>query len=123
MKLESAFLCLAGFALVHCKSVVEHQVRVLDQETEDPRATWKDASLALDDELNQTAVTADVAPEMDPLLRPMPEPFSHFHAYTRADISSFYQEPAGSRVEQEPAFPGQAGKFVNMSPERLELHW
>jgi hypothetical protein len=59
--------------------------------------------------------------EEDPMLAKMPG--LDFKAYRRADISSFYQEPPGSRAEKKPAFTGQAGKFVNMSPERLDLHW
>eukprot|EP00934_Nitzschia_sp_Nitz4_P004919 Nitzschia sp. Nitz4//scaffold193_size40683//33718//35395//NITZ4_007505-RA/size40683-augustus-gene-0.58-mRNA-1//-1//CDS//3329540297//4909//frame0 len=59
--------------------------------------------------------------EDDPMLEQMPG--LDFKAYRRADISSFYREAPGSRVEQEPKFNGQAGKFVNMSPERLDLYW
>jgi hypothetical protein len=63
----------------------------------------------------------EVGLEEDPMLMQMPG--LDFKAYRRADISSFYREPPGSRTEREPAFQGQAGKFVNMSPERLDLHW
>jgi hypothetical protein len=59
--------------------------------------------------------------EEDPMLMKMPG--LDFKAYRRADISSFYQEPPGFRIEQTPAFTGQAGKFVNTSPERLDLYW
>lgn len=61
------------------------------------------------------------AVEDDPMLEKMPG--LDFKAYRRADISSMYQEAPGSRVEQKPKFNGQAGKFVNMSPERLDLYW
>lgn len=57
----------------------------------------------------------------DPMLAKMPG--LDFKAYRRADISSMYREAPGSRVEQTPHFNGMAGKFVNMSPERLDLHW
>ena len=60
--------------------------------------------------------------EEDPMLAAMPT-VPNFKAYRRADISSFYQEPPGSRVEQKPSFKGQAGKFVNMSPFPLQLRW
>ena len=59
--------------------------------------------------------------EEDPKLAKMPG--FDFKAYRRADISSMYREAPGSRIEKKPAFRGQAGKFVNMSPERLDLYW
>ena len=66
-------------------------------------------------------VEDDADDDEDPMLAKMPG--LDFKAYRRADISSFYQEPPGSRTEKKPAFNGQAGKFVNMSPNRLEIHW
>ena len=75
------------------------------------------------------AVTADAGTwtkveededEQDPMLKEMP---NGFKAYVRKDISSFYREEPGSRIEKTPKFKGQAGKFVNMSPERLSLYW
>jgi hypothetical protein len=69
--------------------------------------------------LSEEPLEAEV--EEDPMLVQMPD--VDFKAYRRADISSFYQEPPGSRTEKRPAFQGQAGKFVNMSPERLDLYW
>lgn len=60
--------------------------------------------------------------EQDPMLKEMPGK-NGFKAYVRADISSFYQEPPGSRVEVAPRFHGQAFKVVNMSPERVSLYW
>ena len=59
--------------------------------------------------------------EEDPMLQQMPD--VDFKAYVRKDISSFYGEEPGSRTEKTPKFNGQAGKFVNMSPERLSLYW
>jgi hypothetical protein len=56
--------------------------------------------------------------EEDPMLQAMPNTDS-FKAYVRADISSFYGLPPGSLKEKHPEFNGQAGKFVNMSPEML----
>lgn len=58
--------------------------------------------------------------DKDPMLKKMP---NGFDAYVRKDISSMYQEEPGSRIEKTPKFKGQAGKFVNMSPERLSLYW
>lgn len=60
--------------------------------------------------------------EEDPQLMSMPD-YPEFKAYVRKDISSMYQEKPGSRKEKTPKFNGQAGKFVNMSPERLSLYW
>jgi hypothetical protein len=59
--------------------------------------------------------------EEDPMLEKMPG--LDFKAYKRADISSLYNEPPGSRVEKTPDFAGQAAKFVNMGNERLDLYW
>ncbi|CAB9497067.1 Probable prolyl 4-hydroxylase [Seminavis robusta] len=63
--------------------------------------------------------------EVDPMLKPMPidQPPFYKNVYTRADISSFYGEEPGSRVEKTPSFQGQAGKFINVSPHRMELYW
>jgi hypothetical protein len=63
----------------------------------------------------------EVEDQEDPMLQQMPD--VDFKAYVRQDISSFYGEKPGSRTEQKPSFNGQAGKFVNMSPERLSLYW
>jgi len=46
-----------------------------------------------------------------------------FSAYRRRDTSAMYSEAPGSRQEKIPSFKGQAGKFVSMSPERLDLYW
>lgn len=59
--------------------------------------------------------------EVDPMLEEMPG--FNFKAYKRADISSFYNEPPGSRMEATPSFNGQASKFQNMANERLDLYW
>jgi hypothetical protein len=72
-----------------------------------------ESKLKLDDELDEE--------EEDPMLEKMPG--LDFKAYKRADISSFYNEPPGSRIEKTPDFPGQAAKFVNMGTERLDLYW
>ena len=50
-------------------------------------------------------------------------PRFNFQAYTRRGISTFYGEEPGTREEQTPAFTGQAGKFINLSDRRLDLHW
>ena len=114
MKLASALLFLLArcFVRVHSKSLVEHQVRVLDQD-EQQQQVWDDAIVTLD--ANQTAEKDNELHkqdeynsilkqhQQDPMLVPVPG-FDHFQAYQRADISSFYQEPPGSRVERDPAF-------------------
>lgn len=60
--------------------------------------------------------------EEDPMLKTMPGT-SGFKAYVRADIASMYGLEPGSIVEQNPKFNGQAGKFVNMSPNTVSLWW
>lgn len=67
------------------------------------------------------SMATEVEDEEDPMLQQMPD--FDFKAYVRQDISSFYGEEPGSRTEKMPSFRGQAGKFVNMSPERLSLYW
>lgn len=54
-------------------------------------------------------------------LKKMPD--YDFMAYVRRDVATFYQQEEGSKTETAPKFKGQAGKFVNMSPERLDLYW
>jgi hypothetical protein len=78
-------------------------------------------SLLLEDSNKVVCQPLEAEVEEDPMLVQMPD--VDFKAYRRADISSFYQEPPGSRTEKRPAFQGQAGKFVNMSPESLDLYW
>lgn len=46
-----------------------------------------------------------------------------FMAYIAPDVSSFYQQEAGTRDAQVPNFKGLAGKFINLSPEPLRLYW
>ena len=59
--------------------------------------------------------------EVDPNRKLIPG--TNFKAYVRADIATFYGEEPGSRQEQKPDFRGQAGKFVKMSPERVDVWW
>lgn len=59
--------------------------------------------------------------EEDPNLKLIPG--TNFKAYTRADVATFYGEEPGSHEEKKPNFQGQAGKFINMSPERVDLWW
>lgn len=74
----------------------------------DAGASWKNVNAAVED-------------EEDPMLMQMPD--IDFKAYVRKEISSMYGEEPGSRVEATHSFTGQAGKFVNMSPERVSLYW
>jgi hypothetical protein len=63
-----------------------------------------------------------VDPEKDPMLKPMPE--TDFEAYELSDsIATFYGQEPGSMKERKPSFKGQAGKFINMSPDRISLYW
>jgi hypothetical protein len=65
--------------------------------------------------------SSDDVEDEDPMLEEMPG--YNFKAYKRADVSSFYNEPPGSREEMTLTFQGQAAKFQNMSPEQLDLIW
>lgn len=107
---------------VHADTVVEHAVPVAG----DP--SWQDSSSTAGAPVPGAQNLTNNIPsphtpnlEQDPMLERMPN--LNFKAYKRADISSMYREPAGSRVEQTPDFVGQAGKFVNMGPKRLDLYW
>ena len=119
-----ACLCIL-YGKVNAKTLVEHQVHALDQH--EAVHDWNENNLVTA-KTNGRATNATDAPNVsdsppsnDPMLAKMPD--YDFWAYRRADISSFYQEPPGTRVEQTPSFNGQAGKFVNMSPEKLDLYW
>jgi hypothetical protein len=81
----------------------------------------KDYFQLMETETDELLEEEEEEEQEDPMLAKMPG--LDFKAYRRADISSFYQEPPGSRTEKKPSFTGQAGKFVNMSPERLDLYW
>jgi prolyl 4-hydroxylase len=59
--------------------------------------------------------------EKDPMLQLMPD--WNVEAYVRADVSTFHREEPGTLEEKVPSFRGQAGKFVNMSPESVGLYW
>lgn len=81
-----------------------------------------DDSRNLTPESNTTrSLEADDDSDKDPMLQRMPG--SDFEAYVRADVSTFYGEAPGTRKEFKPKYRGQAGKFVNMSPERVTLYW
>ena len=67
------------------------------------------------------SVGGPVAAANDPYLRQMPN--MNFKAYVRPDVSTFYREEPGSRQPSPHNFNGQAGKFINMSPDRLGLYW
>jgi hypothetical protein len=43
--------------------------------------------------------------------------------YVSPDISTFYQEPPGSRTILKPKFNGMFGKFINLSPESVRVWW
>ena len=77
----------------------------------------------LTDDSEMEAVSSSDGDNKDeePMLAKMPG--LDFKAYRRADISSFYREPPGSRTERINSATSMAGKFINMSPERLDLNW
>mmetsp|Transcript_17611 Transcript_17611/g.24830 ORF Transcript_17611/g.24830 Transcript_17611/m.24830 type:complete len:606 (+) Transcript_17611:32-1849(+) len=46
-----------------------------------------------------------------------------FQAYVIPDVSTFYQETPGSMIAKIPRYKGLAGKFINLSPQKLDLYW
>jgi hypothetical protein len=49
-----------------------------------------------------------------------------FMAYKVPDVSTFYKEDFDNgmrRRKVSPSFNGMAGKFINMSPNKLVLYW
>lgn len=63
----------------------------------------------------------DPVQSLDPNLQLLPG--TNKLVYVRPDIATFYGAEPGSMQEQEPAFQGQAAKFVNMSPDPIHLYW
>jgi hypothetical protein len=80
--------------------------------------------LSLDDYRKEDAEKFEpdlVDSEQDPMLKLIPG--TDFKAYVRADVATFYGQEPGSMKERKPSFKGQAGKFINMSPDRVWLYW
>ena len=46
-----------------------------------------------------------------------------FRAYVEPDVSTFYNEPAGSKTRMAPSHVGWAAKFINMSDKPVRLFW
>ncbi|KAL3943937.1 MAG: hypothetical protein SGBAC_001971 [Bacillariaceae sp.] len=46
-----------------------------------------------------------------------------FLAYVEPDVSSFYQEPEGTRTKVVPKFSGFAAKFINLSNQNVKHYW
>jgi hypothetical protein len=46
-----------------------------------------------------------------------------FYAYVTPDVSTFYNLTRGSKKPVQPAFTGQFGKFVNLSPGTVRVQW
>ena len=104
---------MGGRAVDRCLGVTGEECTNLDsyllESQNDLLASHDDENFSIKDE------------EEDPMLRKMPG--YDFKAYVRADVSTFYGEEPGSRQEVTPAYKGQAGKFINMSPYPVTLYW
>jgi len=74
-----------------------------------------------DKQIDLLPLTEEEEDEEDPMLQTMPG--TDFKAYKRADIATFYGMKTGTIQEQTPRFTGQAGKFINMSPNPVSLWW
>lgn len=66
--------------------------------------------------------------DWEPNLKAMTVPYGDlynetFYAYVTPDVSTFYNQSAKSRTPTEPRFNGQFGKFINLSPETVRVHW
>jgi prolyl 4-hydroxylase len=46
-----------------------------------------------------------------------------FWAYVTPDVSTFYQDPPGTRRLQKPKFHGQFAKFINLSNKPVQVWW
>lgn len=57
----------------------------------------------------------------DPSLQQMPG--RDFKAYVVPDVATFYKQEPGTLQPSTHRFNGQAGKFINMTPDRLSLYW
>lgn len=67
----------------------------------------------------------DVDPNLQTMTFTLPgenEARTH-EVYVQPDISTFYNEPPGTRQKVQPKFHGLAGKFINLSPTYLTLYW
>ena len=128
---QAVSLCLLVLLLsAHADTVKTHTVRVV----EDDQHGWDTSTPSPPEAANAFANRTTIGTEgtsstssnhensRDPQLALMPG-YDNVWAYRRADISSMYREAPGTRTEMPPAFTGQAGKFVNVSPERLDLYW
>lgn len=64
----------------------------------------------------------------EPDLRPMTVDYGggyteSFYAYVTPDVSVFYNKTEGSLKPQKPRTKAQYGKFVNMSPDMVQVYW
>ena len=70
---------------------------------------------------NITIEEGPVCAAHDPSLLKMPH--RDFKAYVRPDVATFYQKEPRSMRPSSHVFNGQAGKFINLTPDRLGLYW
>lgn len=79
-----------------------------------------DHTCSIEDRVCQEKIT-------DSALKPMTYDLDYgeetFMAYVVPDVSTFYRAPPGKREIRTPKFKGIAGKFFNLSPERMKLFW
>ena len=67
--------------------------------------------------------------DWEPNLHPMTVKYGNgiynetFNAYVIPDVSTFYNLPVGTKKPKSPSFHGQFGKFINMSPNTVQVHW
>ena len=67
--------------------------------------------------------------DWEPNLHPMTVQYGNgiynetFNAYIIPDVSTFYNLSSGTKKAKTPKFNGQFGKFINMSPNIVRVHW
>lgn len=86
-----------------------------------------DASLDTAGYVAEPTCSAQEGDEIDPNLQRLTFDIGYgeetFDFYVRPDVSTYYQEAPGTRTASTPRAIGFAGKWVNLSSERLLLFW
>ena len=90
---------------------------------------------ATDDEENEIPLPqtchswAGASCDWEPNLHPMAVQYGNgmynetFNAYIIPDVSTFHNLTIGTKKPKTPKFRGQFGKFINMSPNTVQVHW
>ena len=112
-----ALLLLVGLLVEHCAAI--------DNDPTGKLAKEKFCSHTGEVNSQECNIGPTNEPYLDPTLYPMPFEDGEFLAYVQPDVSTFYGNVSASsrEVAVNPEFNGIAGKFLNLSPERMQLFW